>query len=211
MPDKIVIIGYSGHAYVVIECALDAGLDIEYYCDKKIAKTNPFDLKYLGFEEDIDFPGWKENFQFILGIGDNNIRDKISRTVLNHNKSLLNVIHPSSSISKHFKMGIGNFISRNVSINPLVSIGNFCILNTSCVIEHECQIGDCVHVAPGAIIAGNVEIGDYAFIGANSVVKQGTKIGANAIIGAGSVVLKDVLENETIVGNPGRVLRISNS
>jgi sugar O-acyltransferase (sialic acid O-acetyltransferase NeuD family) len=208
--DKIAIIGYSGHGYVVAECALDAGLNIRYYCDKKIAKENPFDLKYLGFEEDVDFLGWKEDFQFLLCIGDIKIRDKVSKTVLNHHKTLLNVIHPSSSISKHFEMGVGNFISRNVSVNPLVRMGNFCILNTACVIEHECKIGNSVHVAPGAVLAGSVQIGDYTFIGANAVIKQGVKIGANVTIGAGSVVLKDVAENETIVGNPGRVFRISN-
>ncbi len=211
MSDKIAIIGYSGHGYVVTECALDAGLNIGYYCDKMIAKENPFNLKYLGFEEDIGFLGWKGDFQFLLGIGDNIIRDKVSKIVLNRNKALLNVIHPSSSISKHVEMGVGNFISRNVAVNPLVRMGNFCILNTACVIEHECKIGNSVHIAPGAVLAGSVEIGDYSFIGANAVIKQGVKIGENVTIGAGSVVLKDVTENGTIVGNPGRIFRISNS
>lgn len=211
MSDKIAIIGYSGHGYVVTDCALDSGLDIKYYCDKKASEKNPFGLKYLGSEDNIDFLGWKENFQFILGIGNNKIRAKVSKAVSNHNKSFLNVIHQSSSISQHFEIGTGNFISRNVAINALVKIGNFCILNTACVIEHECRIGNCVHIAPGTVLAGGVDIGDYTFIGANAVVKQGIKIGANVIIGAGSVILKDVPESAIIVGNPGRILRISNS
>ena len=32
-------------------------------------------------------------------------------------------------------------------------------------------IGNAVHIAPGAVLAGNVEIGDNTFIGANSVIQ----------------------------------------
>jgi len=54
-------------------------------------------------------------------------------------------------------------------------------------------------------IPSDLEIGDNVVIGAYSMIlPQCNKIGDNAIIGAGAVVSKDVLANETWVGNPAR-------
>jgi sugar O-acyltransferase (sialic acid O-acetyltransferase NeuD family) len=202
--DNTVLIGYSGHGIVVTDAALAMGIPIQFYCDKTPVTNNPFDLIYLGSETSVEFRGWNENYQYVLGIGDNLLRKLVALEILSHKKQILNVIHPSASITTIYKIGMGNFISRNVSINALSSIEDFCILNTGCIIEHECKIGSNVHIAPGVVLAGNVSVGDLTFIGANSVIKQGVKIGANVIIGAGSVILKDIPDNSIIVGNPGR-------
>lgn len=206
MSDKVAIIGYSGHGLVVAETAMAAGISLNYYCEKKGVSQNPFRLEYLGYEEHLDFRGWEENYQFILGIGDNKARNRVGVNILDHGNELINVIHPSASISNYIKIGSGNFISRQAVVNTLVEIGNFCILNTACIVEHECKLGNGVHIAPGAVLSGNVTIGNNSFIGANAVVKQGVKIGSNVIIGAGSVIIRDVADNHTIVGNPGRIL-----
>ncbi len=200
---EVVLVGYSGHGFVVADAAIKSNINLKYFTDKKQITKNPFDLSYLGFEEDLDFYSLKKRYDYILGIGDNLIRRKAADLLISKGEDLLNVIHPSASISPKFQFGIGNFISKNVSINALAKIGDICILNTGCIIEHECIIGNGVHIAPGAVLAGNVKIGDNTFVGANSVIKQGVKIGANVIIGAGSVILKDTGDNVMIVGNPG--------
>ena len=201
---EVVLVGYSGHGYVVAEAAIASNMNLRYYTDKKQITKNPFDLAYLGFEGDLDFAFWNKEYDYILGVGDNLIRRKTADLLISKGVDLLNVIHPSASISAKVQFGIGNFISRNVSVNALVEIGDICILNTGCIIEHECIIRNGVHIAPGAVLAGNVEIGDNTFVGANSVIKQGVKIGTNVIIGAGSVILKDIADNRKIVGNPGK-------
>ncbi|TCS84838.1 sugar O-acyltransferase (sialic acid O-acetyltransferase NeuD family) [Anseongella ginsenosidimutans] len=203
MPDNIAIVGYSGHSYVVAEAAIESHMDLKYYSEKAKVTHNPFQLEYIGFEEDPNFP-WDLDFQFVLGIGDNLIRNKVASLLVSRRKKILNVIAQHSSCSASMQLGEGNFIARQVAVNSFVEIGNYCILNTGCVIEHECKIGDTVHIAPGAVLAGNVEVGDFSFIGANSVVKQGVRIGANVIIGAGSVIIDDVLDGQKVVGNPGR-------
>lgn len=207
MQDKITIIGYSGHGYVVLDSAIQAGLSIHYYCEKGKTEKNPFDLEYLGFEEDRDFKGWKGNYAFVLGIGDNELRHRIGTEILQRNKALLNVVDVSASLSQKARFGEGIYIGRQVSVNALAEVGNFCILNTGCIIEHECKIGNGAHIAPGATLAGNVEIGQNTFVGANAVVRQGVKIGANVVVGGGSVVIKEILDNEIVVGNPGKVIK----
>jgi len=201
---ELILIGYSGHGFVVAEAALLAAMDLRYYSEIKESNSNPFELKYIGFEGNDFFQGWDEQYEFILGIGDNRIREKIANLIVARNKIIHNVIHHSASISQKIVLGNGNFIARNVSINPLVTIGDFCILNTGCIIEHECAIGNSVHIAPGAVLAGNVSIGDRTFVGANAVIKQGIEIGKDVIIGAGSVIIKNIPDGKKIVGNPSR-------
>jgi acetyltransferase-like isoleucine patch superfamily enzyme len=52
----------------------------------------------------------------------------------------------------------------------------------------------------------DVKIGEMTMIGTGASVIPGITIGKNCIIGAGTVVIKDVDDNSTIVGNPGRVV-----
>lgn len=204
LDNEIILVGYSGHGFVVAEAAESMGLHLKYYSERNELDANPYQLEYLGFEGSESFKGWSMNAGFIVGIGDNHIREKVSKLILSKNKSLLNTIHITSLVARNAKLGSGNFIARNVSVNPLVEIGNFCILNTGCIVEHECIVKDSAHIAPGAVLAGNVEVGERTFIGSNAVVKQGVKIGNDVIVGAGSVVLRDIPDHKKVVGNPSR-------
>lgn len=202
---KRILAGYSGHGFVVTEAALLSSIEIDGYLEPKEVFPNYFNLKYLGFELDPNFE-WNRDIEFLLGIGDNYIRHNLGKFIQSKSKSILNVIHPSASVTKRLNIGAGNFIARNASINPLVKIADFCIINTGAVIEHECVLKNAVHIAPGAVLAGNVKIGANTFVGANSVIKQGVEIGENVIIGAGSVIIKDIADHSKVVGNPGRTL-----
>lgn len=207
LDNKTVIVGYSGHAYVVAESYIANGGNISYYSDLNEASKNPFDLAYLGFESAPNFKGWDISFKYILGIGDNYLREKVAKLILSNSNILENIIDPNAVISKSANIGNGVFASKGVLVNAFSTIDSFTILNTGCIIEHECEIGIASHIAPGAVLAGNVKVGNRTFIGANAVIKQGVVIGDDVIIGAGSVVLHNVENNSKIVGNPGRLLK----
>lgn len=204
MLDKAIMLGYSGHGYVVAEATILLGFKIVGYAENNEQLNNPYNLNYLGDERNETF-NWSVCSNFILGIGDNRIRARVAERVKRFGGKCLNIVHPSAAISADVKMGSGTFVARNVAINPLVKIGENVILNTSCSIDHECVIKDNVHIAPGAVLAGNVTIQNGAFIGANSVIKQGLKIGKNATVGAGCVVLVDIPDEAVVVGNPGKI------
>ena len=208
MLDKsIVLIGYSGHGYVIADVVLENQWNILGYAEKEQLQHNPYNLNYIGYERDRDFFSNNNNeIEYVIGIGDNYIREKVFNLIIDNNKKPLSLISPSSIISNSVKMGNGVFVNKNVIINALVTIGVNVILNTSCIIEHGCVIGDSVHISTGAVLAGNVTIGKRSFIGANSVIKQGVVIGEDVIVGAGTVVLSDVPSQKTIVGNPGHFI-----
>lgn len=200
----VAIIGYSGHAYVIIDILLSAGRLVTAYCDSKENPANPFHLQYLGKEQEVI--NKLKKFDFFTCVGHNSIREKIHMQMTKLLGSPINAIHPSAVISSSVKMEDGIMIAANATINPLVELGKGVICNTSCSIDHECIIGDFVHIAPGAVLCGNVKVGKSTFVGANAVIRQGITIGNNVIIGAGTVVVKDIPDNTIVVGNPQKIL-----
>ena len=201
----MILIGYSGHAFVVYGILQATGKKIIGYCDVGEKKYNPFNLHYFGVENnEAALDAIKQNGYFIA-VGDNGLRKKIYENL--QQKKLLpgNAIHPASIIDVSAIIAAnGIMIAANVTINPLATIGTGAICNTGCIIEHECVVGEFVHIGPGAVLCGNVKIGDGSFVGANSVIKQGITVGKNAMIGAGAVVVKDVPDNVTVVGVPAK-------
>ena len=186
---KIILVGYSGHGLVVADTAFENKLNVIGYTEKSLNNANHYKLDYLGYESSPNFDLWNLDVDCILGIGDNLLREKIFNLIIEKGKKVISLINSTASISSFAKIGEGVFI-----------------LNTGCIIEHECDINDNVHVAPGAVLAGNVKVGRGTFIGANAIVKQGVVIGKNVIVGAGTVVLNDIPNGKKIVGNPNRFI-----
>lgn len=203
---KVILIGYSGHAFVVAETALENGLEIIGYSDQKKSGLDPYKLSYLGFENDDDFIGWRNEVSFVLGIGDNKLRQNIGNLIESKGKIVETILNKTANISKSAVIGNGSFINKNVVVNAFAEVGKNVILNTGCIIEHECVLADAVHIGPGAVLAGNVSIGERTFVGANVVIKQGIVVGKDVVIGAGTVVINNIDDGKKVVGNPGRII-----
>lgn len=98
------------------------------------------------------------------------------------------------------KLGPGFRIDHGQSlvINDGTVFGSNCTVRNSTTIGNKKLVDGSFSRAP--IFGNNVDIG------ANAVIIGPINIGNNVIIGAATVVVKDVPDNCTIVGNPGRIL-----
>jgi sugar O-acyltransferase (sialic acid O-acetyltransferase NeuD family) len=206
LDNRVILIGYSGHGFVVADTAIENQLNLIGYADITEVQFDPFHLIFLGSEKEYVFFEKNKDSNFLIGIGDNKIREDIYNLIIVNNRDVLTLKSQSANISKTAKIGNGTFVNKNVSINAFAKIGNNVILNTGCIIEHDCVIGDSSHIAPGAVLAGNVTIGERSFIGANSVIKQGVIIGKDVIVGAGSVVINNIPDIKKVAGNPSRLI-----
>jgi UDP-perosamine 4-acetyltransferase len=74
------------------------------------------------------------------------------------------------------------------------------------VIDHDCNVGAHVHIAPGAALSGNVRIAIGAHIGTGATIIQSTRIGAWSLVGAGAVVIRNVPARAAFVGVPAKPL-----
>jgi len=84
-------------------------------------------------------------------------------------------------------------IQKGVHIAPLVNIG------------HNAKIGKNCYITPHAIISGSSIIGENSFVGAGSFIRDQIKIGKNVKIGMGAVITKNIPNNVTVIGNPGKI------
>lgn len=202
--DNVILVGYSGHAFVVADILFQQGCTISGYMEKVTKANNPFNLPYLGDEYNEVSSKILSTNNFVVSIGNNMVRRKVYTYLKSRSFNSFNAIHPKATIASKVSLSEGITIMAGSLINPLAFIGKGVIINTGAIIEHECEIGDFVHIAPGAAIAGNVSIGKNSFIGANATIREGMIIGENVIVGAGSVIVKNIPDNAIIYGNPGR-------
>lgn len=170
-------------------------INTSYYYDYKIIDSIKNVHKYLD-----------RNDLLFCGIGDNKIRKDVVSNLTMYN--FINVISPLANISNTTQIiGTGNYIGHYVNLISDSTLGNFNFMNDNSMIGHDVTIGDYNHMCPMAVTGGNVNIGNGNLIGTNATINPKITIGDNNIIGAGGVIIKNVDNNNTIVGNPGKIIK----
>jgi UDP-perosamine 4-acetyltransferase len=207
----VVLIGAGGHGRVVLDILRTAGVyrPVGFLdADPQLTGKKVDGLPVLGQPNMLPKLKAQKMKGVIVSIGDNHPRQQYFRKISEQGFEMINAIHPSSQISSTAKLGRNIVVAAGAVISTDAHIGDSGIINTSAVIDHECRLGDAVHVCPSATLAGRVTIGDETFIGMGCNIIQCLKIGSQAVIGAGAVILQDVPDGATVVGVPGRVIRV---
>jgi acetyltransferase EpsM len=195
------IYGASGHAKVIIEILENSGQKIEVIFDDDYSKVNILNYRITSNKEVLQH----STITWIIAIGNNQIRKRVAESnVLNFGFAIDN----TARISTNAVLGKGTVVMPAVSINSSSILGLHTIINTGAVVDHECMISDYVHISPNATLCGGVVIGEGSHIGAGAVVIPGIKIGNWVTVGAGTVIIKNIPDFATVVGNPGKIIKI---
>ena len=195
---KLVIFGAGGHARVVADIALKNGYEIEGFLDDNPSASTVIGYPVLGKIEDC--VNFKDTCVFAMGIGNNAARKKIFDKFSDLEYPVL--VHPTASIGIEAKIGKGTVAMPFVVMNACASVGEFSILNSASVIEHDCKVGDYCLIAPNVTMCGMSQCGNMVWLGAGSVVNQTVKICDGVTVGSGAVVTKEITESGTYVGVP---------
>lgn len=201
MKGKLLIIGASGHGKVVADIALkmDKWETIDFLDDNLSVKSS-MGINVIG--KSMEFINYIDDYDMFVGIGDNKVRKRIYKKLIEANASIPLLLHPSAVIGEQVHIENGTVVMAGVVINCCTKIGVGCIINTSSTIDHDNIIGDFIHISPGAHLAGNVYVDDESWLGIGSVISNNIGIYKECIIGAGSVVINDIKETGTYVGIP---------
>lgn len=195
---KLTVIGASGHGKVIADIARLNGYDDIEFLDDNAELDSCGKYPVVGKTE---LASEIENDVFV-GIGNAVIRKRFMETL--EGRAVVSLIHPDAVISEDVEIGIGTVVMAGAVINPGAVIGKGCIINTCSSVDHDCIIGDNVHVSVGAHLCGTVEVGSETWIGAGATISNNITICSGCMIGAGTVVIKDINESGTYVGVPAR-------
>lgn len=212
MSGAVVIVGAGGHARVVADALLCAGIEVLGFIDRDTALhgTSIYGLPILGDDEALS--GMVRSHCLLAnGIGGVGLeqavplRRKVQERLEAAGYSFCGVRHPSAQISPRAILADDVQVFAGGVVQPGAKIARGVIINTRSIVEHDCQIGAFVHCAPGSVVCGEVTLEADVHVGAGAVIRQGLRLGRRIVVAAGAVVVADHPGPGTLLGVPARM------
>lgn len=145
---------------------------------------------------------------FVLTMGDADIRLELAERILRRGGTLPSLIHPQSVVSAYAAVSAeGVYINPYCVIQGEVSIERLSMLEPGAAVAHGCRIGAGCFMAAGAVIGAGTLIEERVFVGQSAVCiahKVG-RIGARAYIAAGALLTRSVPPGAMMIGAPARI------
>jgi sugar O-acyltransferase (sialic acid O-acetyltransferase NeuD family) len=200
MNRSIIILGAGGHAKVILDACLCAGISVKGFLVKDPTPHETIhSVPVLGEDICLNDANFVKSNEFIIGVGDLATRETLIRRVLSAGGIFAAIAHPKATVSPRASVMPGTFINAGAVVNIDASIGGHCIINTNASIDHDCILGDNVHICPGVVLAGNVSVAANSFIGSGAIIGPNRTIGTGSIVGAGHTILSDLPEKSVIL------------
>lgn len=144
----------------------------------------------------------------VAAIGLPSLKKKLIGKVTNPLISYPTLIHPNVFIgADEVSIGEGTIVCANVIVTVNINIGKHVILNLSCTVGHDTNIGDYSSFMPSVNISGEVNIMEEVYVGTGAKIINQLDIGAGTIVGAGAVVSKTLPAHCTAVGIPAKPIK----
>lgn len=205
----LVILGAGGHAKVLLSLVQSAGFDVLGVCDPVLADQTGGQwrgISILGGDAALDAlePG---SIELVNGLGQlvgGTGRQKVFQRLRARGFRFPVLVHPLAWVDSTARLEEGVQIMAGAIIQADVVIGANSIINTRAGIDHDCRLGEDVHVAPGATLCGGVQVEKGAFIGSGATVIQGLTVGTEAVVGAGATLTRNLEARQVLFGPAGR-------
>lgn len=199
---QFVVLGGGGHGAVVADLLQAIGCDILGVADpSKAAGVEVLPtVRVVASDEEIMAMG-ADAVYLAMGLGSiksNHTRAQVFNRFEAAGFVFPPLVHPTATIAQSCVIGAGSQIMAGAVVQARTAIGRNSIVNTRSSVDHDCKIGNHVHIAPGAILSGGVRVADGAHVGTGATVIQSIVIGSAAVVGAGVSVLRNVPENTVI-------------
>jgi sugar O-acyltransferase (sialic acid O-acetyltransferase NeuD family) len=210
---KIVIIGAGGFGREVLD-VIDACnqadeiyeplgfiVDPQYGTPGTLINNKPILGGFDWLEKHVD------DVYVTCGVGPSHLRYQLIQRAIAVNCRFINLIHPSTIITRWVTMGQGVIITAGCILTNQIKIGSHVHLNLDCTIGHDVVLQDFVTLAPGVHVSGNVTLGLGCYVGTGANIIEKLQVGDWSIIGAGSAIVKSIPPNTTVVGIPGKIIK----
>ena len=198
---RLAVIGAGGHGAVIADIAEQLGWRVEFYDDGYPQIKSLRTWNVLGTSEHLKCLVYGYDSVFVA-IGNNAVRASLMSEFEAQGCQFTSLIHPQAIVSPYAEIGVGSVVMPGVVVNAYALVGKGCILNTSAVIEHDCELLDYVHISPKAALAGGVRVGCCSWIGMGATIIQNVEIEQNVVVGAGALVINNIANSLVVGGVP---------
>lgn len=204
----VIILGAGGHSKVLIEALLVSSAVIVGIVDPNpaLVGTKVLGAPVLGGDEIVnEYP--PSQVHLVNGLGSVGLpanRQQLYERFKSLGYTFATVVHPSAVVASDVVLCEGAQVMAGAVIQPGCRIGANSIINTRASVDHDCIIGDHVHISPGVTFSGGVTVGACSHIGTGATVIQGISIGSGCLVAAGAVVTKDIADGAKVRGVPAR-------
>lgn len=198
---RLAIIGASGHGKVIADIARKNGYKEIVFLDDDESIHECGGYPVIGESSEAG----TIDADIIVGIGNAGIRKRIQESV--PEEKLVTLIHPDAVVADDVVIGKGTVVMAGAVINPGTHLGKGCIINTCSSVDHDCDVGDYVHISVGSHLCGTVSVGSGTWIGAGATVSNNISICSDCMIGAGAVIVKNIDSAGKYMGVPARRIR----
>lgn len=136
--------------------------------------------------------GFHQAINGVGGIGNVVARLHVFEKLNKAGFSFPSLVHPTAFVEPSATIESGAQVLPLTYVGTDSKIGFGSLLNAHVIVSHDCQIGECVNLSPGATLAGGVKIHNHAQIGMGVTININLTIGAEARIGNGATIKADV-------------------
>lgn len=209
----MVVVGASGfgrESLDVLEAMIEAGSPIEvlgvvddFPTTENLDRLESRGVAYLGtFDSFVERA--ETNIEYILGIGNPEVREMLVIKAERAGFSAFTAVHPSAAIGTRVEFSPGVVVCAGAVISTNVCLAHHVHVNPNATIGHDSVLKEFVSVNPAAVVSGDVLVGRSTLVGAAATILQGLVVGEKVVIGACACVTKDVPRKSMVIGIPAR-------
>ena len=212
MNKPVIVVGAGGHAKVVVDALLAVHTALIGITDANHARKGDrlMGITVLGNDDVLaDYP--PNAVDLVLGIGSVRVsaaRQRIFEQFKMAGYQFRTFVHPSAFVSREAALGEGCQVMAGAVIQAGANLGANVLVNTHVSIDHDCRIGDHVHLGPGSVLCASVNLGAGSHVGGGSTIIQGIQLGRDVQVGAGALIIRDCNDRTCHIGVPGKEWRI---
>jgi len=200
----LILVGAGGHAHSCIDVIEQ---EDKFQIIGLVGLPEQRHTECLGYPvigTDNDLLALAKIYQYaVISVGQIKIKEhriRLYKQAIQFGLELPTIIAPSSHISRHATLGVGNIIMNGAIVGSGVNVGNNCIINNRALLDHDVTVADHCHISTGAILNGNVKVGEGSYIGSGCVIREGVTIGAGCLVGMGLTVRHNINDNCHFIG-----------